>query len=346
MKIGILTFHNIPNTGAILQAFSLCYTLRNLGYECEIIDYQCNNIIYRELTYHPHPNIVKDFILRNFIWPKKNKKIAACQMFMKEYGMYSREHYNKKNIFLANEKYDIFLSGSDMIWDFSVTDGDKTYLLDFVNNNKLRYSYGSSCGDGIWSDHEMDEVLRLLRCYKGIAVREKSMKSKLHSIGIECKHVADPTMLIEPAYWNDILEEPVDVNYVLVYFPSEKILAAASDYAKRYRKKVIVLNWGIPKRRYKNVSPYNPKEWIGYFRNADAIFTNSYHGLLFSLYFKKPVWVGKKGSRFDSIIDALEIEDIYLSQDRNLECHLDYNRINYGLERMRKESLNYLRSFT
>lgn len=53
MKYGILTFHNIPNIGALLQAYGLCTTIRKLGAECDLIDYQCDNIIYRELTFIP-----------------------------------------------------------------------------------------------------------------------------------------------------------------------------------------------------------------------------------------------------------------------------------------------------
>lgn len=78
MKYGILTFHNIPNIGALLQAYSLCMVIRNMGYDCEIIDYECDNIVKRELCYHPHPNPLKDLVLRLF-WHKSKKKLSCAK---------------------------------------------------------------------------------------------------------------------------------------------------------------------------------------------------------------------------------------------------------------------------
>ena len=56
-----MTFHNIPNIGVLLQAYGLCTTIRKLGTECDLIDYHCDNIIYRELTFHPARFLEKCF---------------------------------------------------------------------------------------------------------------------------------------------------------------------------------------------------------------------------------------------------------------------------------------------
>ena len=39
-RIGIITMHRVFNAGSALQAYALYYTVRQLGYDCEIIDYQ------------------------------------------------------------------------------------------------------------------------------------------------------------------------------------------------------------------------------------------------------------------------------------------------------------------
>ena len=49
MKIGILTFHDTKNYGSWLQTYGLYKKLEELGYNCEIIDYQCPSIVKREL---------------------------------------------------------------------------------------------------------------------------------------------------------------------------------------------------------------------------------------------------------------------------------------------------------
>ena len=43
-KIGIITFHRAKNYGAVLQAYALQHTLEQLGSDCEIVDYKCENI--------------------------------------------------------------------------------------------------------------------------------------------------------------------------------------------------------------------------------------------------------------------------------------------------------------
>ena len=40
MKIGILTFHNAHNYGAVLQAYALRTKLRSLGYDAHIVNYR------------------------------------------------------------------------------------------------------------------------------------------------------------------------------------------------------------------------------------------------------------------------------------------------------------------
>ena len=50
MRIGILTFHNANNYGAVLQAYCLQETLRRIGFDVEIVDYR-NPLI--ESRMHP-----------------------------------------------------------------------------------------------------------------------------------------------------------------------------------------------------------------------------------------------------------------------------------------------------
>ena len=39
MKVGIITMHKVMNYGSILQAYATQEIVRNLGYDCELIDY-------------------------------------------------------------------------------------------------------------------------------------------------------------------------------------------------------------------------------------------------------------------------------------------------------------------
>lgn len=42
---------------------------------------------------------------------------------------------NKVNVKELNDVYDIFIAGSDQVWNYKLTNSDSTYLLDFVKDN-------------------------------------------------------------------------------------------------------------------------------------------------------------------------------------------------------------------
>ena len=41
MKIGLITYHHTTNFGSLLQTYGLYKKVKDLGFECEIIDYEC-----------------------------------------------------------------------------------------------------------------------------------------------------------------------------------------------------------------------------------------------------------------------------------------------------------------
>lgn len=342
MKFGILTFHNIPNVGALLQAYSLCMAFRQLGVDCDLIDYTCKNIEKRELKSPDTGNPLKNFLIRILLWPKTQRKIKKCQAFMKKNGAYSTNVYTKDTICDSVKQYNAIISGSDMIWNLHVTDYDWTYFCDFIRIKQKCYAYGSSIG-AEWDDKDVSMVKKYLSRYSLIGVRESDTCRTLNNIGIKSRLVCDPTMLLETNIWKKISQEPIETNYVLVYFPSKDNIEAAKKYASKHGLKVILMNWSRAIKGVLNISPLSPAEWIGYFENASAVFTGSFHGLLFSLYFNKPVWTDNYTNRVGSILQKLSIQECYLNKDTNLSYVIDYDRVSSEICEFRQESLSYIK---
>ncbi|WP_088188415.1 polysaccharide pyruvyl transferase family protein [Desulfosporosinus sp. FKA] len=339
MKYGILTYHNIPNFGAVLQAFALCEIIRGLGADCELVDYQCENIINKELTFHPSKNPAKALFSRLMIWPKMQKKISGCEEFVRP--LYSTEKYDKYNISKANEVYDAFISGSDMIWNLDVNGQDYTYFQDFSIENKVGFSYGSSIG-AEWSADKKEEICSFLQKYKLLSTREQDTCLFIENeYGLKCECVVDPTMLFTPEQW-DKYTKPIEAkNYVFVYFPYPEILIAAKKYAQRHGKKVIVIGFKTTKGTC-NKALYSPAEWMSYIKSADAIFTDSYHGLLFSLYFEKKVWTNNQGNRIISLLEKLGLKDCLIQRDPDFENKINYFECYEHINKMREESMFFL----
>lgn len=342
MKYGILTYHNIPNFGAVLQAYALCKKLRSMGADCEIIDYTCQNILLRELSPHQNDSFLKCLAYRIFIWPKEKKKIARCQDFVREY--YSKQSYTKENIIEANQMYDCFISGSDMIWNLDVNGRDFAFFLDFAKGDKRRFSYGSSV-DGTWPEADLGRIGGYLQDYKGISVRERDTCDTIREcFGLVCRTVCDPTMLIEAETWKSMAAPVKETGYVLVYFPYREILAAAQKYAKLHHKSLVVVDNCYPWKGKDHRILYGPEEWISYIQKADAVFTDSYHGFLFSLYLERPVWTNNKGSRLRDLIERCGLQNCLIENDLDFTNEIDFSQANACLNSLRSQSEEYLQA--
>lgn len=341
MKCGIMTYHNIPNYGAILQAYALCAAIRKLGMDCEIIDYQCNNILKRELSLPQYSNPVKVLAYKYFIWPHKQEQIKECVNFLQKF--YSKRNYTKSTIQQANNQYDIFISGSDMIWNFDVNGNDTSYFLDFTEESKKRISFASSVG-GIWTDAQGKKAKEELKRYQKVSVREEDTCNLIRNqLGIPCEVVCDPTMLLNSSEWAEFTNPVEDKNYVVVYFPYDEILAAAKKYAEKSGKRLIVLGKAFPGKGKNYKTIYSPQQWMSYIKYSDAVFTDSYHGLLFSLYFNRPVWTNNKNNRIATLLQALGLETCYIENDPDFNNQINYKVCNEILTQKRTESIDYLR---
>lgn len=340
MKYGILTIVKIPNIGAVFQGYALCMKMRSLGIECEIIDYECVNINQREKAYHALKNPIKNVAKKMFVWPATRRRILDCENFASE--LYSTTRYNKKNINEANARYDGFVSGSDMIWNLNVTGHDYTFFLDFVDDAKNKFSYASSIGEQ-WKQEDIQNVGMKLNRYSKISVRESdTCKLIQNQLRLPCTTVCDPTMLLDKTEWDKLVVSINDKNYVLVYFPYKEILEKAKKYAKKNHKKLVVLGETFPWKAYQHVQYKSPQEWISYIRNADAVFTDSYHGFLFSLYFEKKVWTNNKGNRFKSLLEELELSKCWIENDPNFINIIDYERCRQLIKNKREYSEQYI----
>lgn len=342
-KIAVLTFHYIPNIGACLQSYALCKQLSVMGIDYELLDYKCRNISRRETEFIKAKNPIKN-IIKKLFWNYTIEKINNCQTFIKENCNISSIQYDKEKIAAANDCYDAFLSGSDMIWNLDITGNDFTYFLDFTQDSKQRFSFSSSIGMD-WREEDLGKINNNLIRFNMLSSREEDtsnlIKSNFH---IQCKWTCDPTLLLDGDYWKSLARIPKAKDYVLVYFPNNNLIKAAKYYAKKNHKKILVVTAnGLSKYiGVKNVKVLSPQIWLGYFLYADAVFTNSYHGCLFALQFRKPLWCDNKSNRMISLFNKMNVNNVFLDEDRNLENQINFENVKSKINAFRNESIEYL----
>ncbi len=349
-KIGILTFQDSSNFGSALQTYALWKKVNDYGYDCEIIDYICDEIKKNELPSIKLGNIkeIKEtiawFIYGKYYYKKHNNIFN----FLTTNAKMSKDKYYKNNISLTNKIYDTFLVGSDIVWSPELT-GEYTYFLDFVNKDKKKISFSSSVGNP-FNQEEKKNVKKLISSFEHIAVRESQSKEWIEEISHKkIEVVCDPTMLLTEKEWDNFIgKRIIEEKYVLVYFNDHigKCLNDAIEYANNNNLKVYFINYGRKKSKFETIRPTTIEEFLNLIKYAECVFTASYHGLLFSIYFNKNFLYYNRAhkSRMESLAKILGIEgqdgskvDIF-----KYKFDISWNKINEKVDKFREKSLKVL----
>ena len=203
-KIATFTFHDTTNYGAALQAYALNRQIKNFGYESDILQYECKNIVKREL-----PKKFKDAkggFKNKVVWflthHRNVKKLAQIRSFLNKNATLSSDSYAADNVADANSKYDKFIVGSDLVWETTITDHDYNFYLNFATPEK-RYSYAASFGYDSIPEEDYEICKSCLNDFAHITVRETQGKQIVNDLlpGKNVDLVCDPTLLLSRQDW-------------------------------------------------------------------------------------------------------------------------------------------------
>ncbi len=299
-KVGVVTLFNCYNYGAVLQAYATCKFLEKLGYnDVELVNYEnkYESKLKKTIPYIFSGN-VKDAIKRTiqFVFFGKNRHLKkGFKEFCNSLKKSTKKYKNTEELKKTN--YDILISGSDQIWNPVIFGKlDLNYLLDFSSTaNKL--SISSSAGSYHYSLEEKKEVVRCLKKYKAIAVREESLKAQLQDSIDDIFVSVDPTLLLSKEDWIEALPSnnkygEENSNYVLIYIVDAN-LKNYSEEIRILKEKINKPIWMITPYKYKmkyidkNIVSATPNDFISLFKNAEFVITNSFHGVIFSTNFMK-----------------------------------------------------------
>lgn len=373
-KVAIMTFYGAYNYGAVWQAYALRKKIQDMGYDCELINYSTSAFLelrkdrskIQKLCGKVKKAFKDPFFYINVYIMEYNKKRKIKRLgdtvqrrdqkfdeFSETYLKTNGKKYNTHSALVEAElDYDVYVCGSDQIWNPKMCDMDSNYFLQFVDADK-RIAYAPSIGISAISQEWQERFKRFLGDMKHISVREKQGAVALEKIlHREVKVVLDPTLLMERADWEELLppmkeEEPYILNY---YLGDDKYVHKYLDVIeKKYGNKYKIINLLF------DFTSCGPIEMLSLIRGAKMVFTNSFHGMLLSINFNVPFVVGKtlkdtqkeNGlSRVDEIMKTFEIEGRIwtLGEDMREEWEtMDYTNINNILYEKKKDSMAYLR---
>lgn len=334
------------NYGALLQCYALQTVLQSLGHEVLVLNRKWGKLkhsmsILDELKFYKNK-------IRCVFSKEPYEKFRSSQL------MLSHEIRTDEDLKAYSSSFDVVIVGSDQVWNdgcHKVMNFD--FYLDWVDYPTVkRYSYAASFGKDtfVGTNEDIAVIKELLHTFSGISVREDSgLKICKSTFGVEAHCDLDPTLLLHtPDYvkmFNDRTQHEND--YLCHYFldkskEKEKLVTYLSE------KLHVEIKDNMPSKRY------CIEGWLYNFYNSNYVVTDSFHGMVFSILFKKPfvcINNNKRGSaRFISLLGKLNLLDRLVDIDEDFSeslkvlCQtINYDEVDGKLEFYRHQSLDYLK---
>ena len=367
-KVYILTWVRDENYGTSLQSFAL-FQIINHKYKSIFIDYiPKQKTIIAQIKKNPCRTIrtILSRRIKRLVgslalpYESQDERHLKFIDFKKQF-VFSAEIINEQDLEKLNQNADAFVCGSDQIWNPFLYNSH--YFLDFVSDNQKKIAYAPSFGtDNFDNSLQLDKISFHIAKIPYLSCREKSGAEWLSAITKQnVPVVLDPTMLITKEEWcsisNHLYNKPK--HYILCYFlgKNEKYWKYINAFAKKEKMKLVILPiFGKDFKRkadvYKDVGP---REFISLVDGADYVFTDSFHGCIFSILFEKKFIVfmrfnnkNKKNqnTRIENLLNTFYLTERLFSETNSIDSIIS-SPINYRIVRNiltseRKMSLNYL----
>ena len=357
MNIKILTCHYAYNYGAVLQTYALCKFLNNCGNNAKVINYR--PWYYKGST--KTKNKLKLLLRKVIRIPDNYKSEKVFYGFLNKYVPMTEEYKNYEEIERFESEADLFIAGSDQIWNFKLPNGkDDVFYLKFVKKGK-KSSYAASLGMDSLTIEQLETLKDKLKHFDHVSLREKSAKEVLEAAGLrDIQVVSDPVYLLSRDEWNSISKKPDNMpseKYILIYaFNRQKeIFDFGKKLAQKYGYKVLSINtfWeDILNKTNHYFWNCMPEEFLYLVSHAECVVTNSFHGLSFSMIFNRPVILFEKDDKGNSRMnDLIDVLGAYTVKDKTVKeqveiPQIDFNAINENINIYRIRSIQYLNLLT
>ena len=340
------------NYGCMATYYALHQILKNLGYSILMID--SPNIKFRKYS---------------------NDKCSPITIGRKLYNISKPLIYN--SLYELNNECNGFIVGADQIWRPTISRHFKQFFfLDFVEDKIKKISYGTSFGvpyKGTFKQKE--ELKKYLNRFNSLSVRDRlSINITKKILGIKnVTQVCDPTLICNFSEYQRLINESTikeNIDYILAY-----VLDPTPEKGHRLEKLsidkniavIIILDeeqisWEKNKKKlnlrgFGNIKvkkKVDLNDFMWYYYHSKAIFTDSFHGTIFSIIFKKPfitlVNIERGEERFFSLLDPINLRERLFE---NVSCINDkyelYDRIDYKvpyqlLNKIKEFSYNWLKN--
>lgn len=375
MKIGVLSQRLHRNYGGLLQAWALQQVLIGMGHAPELIfrNHDASRLSLAQLSLNCL-SLAKRILRMLVSW----RYVCLNNPFHRAYSGFPRfadknfvnKIHKSKELFLDSElrtyiersEFDAFIVGSDQVWREDYSPRIETYFLDFLKDSDKRkkIAYAASFGkrtDYISSD-KMPECSKLLRRFDAVSVREISgVDIVRNDFGREdVDHVLDPTLLIDRERYIKLINikdrfSRQMISYILD--EDDEKLSVEKEISSFKKLNVDKFSTGENQNSGEEKRMLTMSQWLASFYDGRFVFTDSFHGMVFSIIFNKDfvVYANRERGmdRFESLLEDFDLRNRMIYSHKDFESRfdelmspIDYNTVNEKLDKLRKKSVDWL----
>lgn len=331
-KIALVTVYFQPNFGSQLQAYATQMALDKLGIPNETIRFDGlrSEVNKAKIKYFLSrifdTNTVKDKMatVKKMIATQRNPKYAKnlamrnrmFNDFVSSRFNLSRQYNSKTEITAVAHEYGAFLVGSDQLWLPSNIAGDY-YTLNMVPDDIPKIALATSFGISELPPKYGLKAKAFLNRIEHVSVREISGQKLVKQwSNRDVPVVCDPTILFADEEWKKALNEngngkrfAGDEKYLFVYFlgnnPWEREIVRKVKKETGY--KIVQLahldEYIKSDDGFADYTPYDvgPREFVELIRNAEYVFTDSFHCTVFSMLNHKHFYTFPRYAKDNSV---------------------------------------------
>lgn len=368
MKIGILSFFDNGNYGSELQAYALNTYLTQFGHEVRMCRFYDKGRISRRIRLFLDKAEIS--VMKSIndeyrsIYRERTKNSQKQRNISPELrnviSQFSKRHLKSTNLprsSYSEKEFDCWICGSDQIWSALRMPFQKERFLTRINPEK-KIAYAVSLGLDSIPSYWKRFAQKPISQFKHLAFREQSSCNYAKNmLGVASELVADPTILVGRGFWDNAIDNEkireIESPYCLCYFLGEISEYVKSTIKKYSRGKRIVV---LPYQKDAELlgGEYysaNPLEFVNLVRKADYVFTDSFHGTVFSILYNKEFFVFKRShlplisqtNRITNLLDLAGINERYVGSDMPDSLpEINYSEVNIRVDNYRKTSEKFL----
>ena len=357
-RVGIISYNiycNFTNYGSALQSWALYVSIKKLGFDVKLVDY-CPDVLKDKNPLNPFKNS----------WDQSDEAKLMCELTMpsikinyekfidfyyKRFDVTSK--YDSSNFNDSIKEVSSFVCGSDTIFcvdEFGIDDG---YYANYDCMKHNSISYAASFGDSHFSDEQFVILNDRLKNFNALGIREDQFINYVKKqVDIPVKRVLDPTLLLEPHEYEPIIgKKQMQKNYILYY--SRRYNKKMEDYVEKLSKKtnfkVVEISLRASNAEKGHVMRYDAgvEEFLSLIKNASFVVTNSFHGMIFAVQFKRPFVVFSReqcDNKIQELLDLFGLSDrLLINGDESFKESIDFNLVHKRIDAKRKESIDFLK---